>query len=81
MTGAVGVPPTTTTKREPAYSPARSREALEYVEFDVNVLLKKMRTDVESAVRDGKLDFQESGKLLRFYDEGLQGYTYLEDAN
>ena len=57
------------------------REALEYVEFDVNVLLKKMRTDVESAVRDGKLDFQESGKLLRFYDEGLQGYTYLEDAN
>jgi arginine decarboxylase len=57
------------------------REALEYVEFDVNVLLKKMRTDVETAVREGRLDFQESGKLLRFYDEGLQGYTYLEDAH
>ncbi|MBL9094102.1 MAG: biosynthetic arginine decarboxylase [Planctomycetaceae bacterium] len=56
------------------------KEALEYVEFDVNVLTKKMRTDVEQAVRENKLDFQECGKLLRFYEEGLQGYTYLEDA-
>ncbi|MBA4019510.1 MAG: arginine decarboxylase [Pirellula sp.] len=56
------------------------KEALEYVEFDVNVLIKKMRTDVEQAVRDGRLDFQECGRLLRFYEEGLNGYTYLEDA-
>ena len=56
------------------------KEALEYVEFDVNVLIKKMRTDVEQAVREGRLDFQECGRLLRFYEEGLNGYTYLEDA-
>jgi len=56
------------------------REALEYVEFDVNVLTKKMRTDVEQAVRENRIDFQECGRLLRFYEEGLQGYTYLEDA-
>ena len=56
------------------------KEALEYVEFDVNVLIKKMRTDVEQAVRDGRLDFQECGRILRFYEEGLNGYTYLEDA-
>jgi len=56
------------------------REALEYVEFDVNALTKKMRTDVEQAVRENRLDFQECGRLLRFYEEGLQGYTYLEDA-
>jgi arginine decarboxylase len=55
------------------------REALEYVEFDVNALLRQMRTDVETAVRENRLDFQESGRLLRFYEEGLQGYTYLED--
>ncbi|MBN8624544.1 MAG: biosynthetic arginine decarboxylase [Planctomycetes bacterium] len=56
------------------------KEALEYVEFDVNALMKKMRTDVEAAVRENKLDFQECGRLLRFYEEGLNGYTYLEDA-
>ena len=56
------------------------KEALEYVEFDVNVLIKKMRTDVEQAVREGRLDFQECGRLLRFYEDGLNGYTYLEDA-
>jgi arginine decarboxylase len=56
------------------------REALEYVEFDVNALTKKMRTDVEQAVRENRIDFQECGRLLRFYEEGLQGYTYLEDA-
>jgi arginine decarboxylase len=56
------------------------REALEYVEFDVNALVKKLRTDVETAVRENRLDFQECGKLLRFYEEGLQGYTYLEEA-
>lgn len=56
------------------------REALEYVEFDVNALTRKMRTDVEQAVRENRIDYQECGRLLRFYEEGLQGYTYLEDA-
>jgi arginine decarboxylase len=55
------------------------REALEYVEFDVSALMKKMRTDVEIAVRENRFDFQECGRLLRFYEEGLQGYANLED--
>ncbi|HEX3657678.1 MAG TPA: biosynthetic arginine decarboxylase [Pirellulales bacterium] len=56
------------------------REVLDYVEFDVNALVRQLRTAVESAVRESRLDFQEAGRLLRFYEEGLQGYTYLEDA-
>ena len=36
-------------------------------------------TDVEAAVRDGRIDFEQSGRLLRFYEDGLQGYTYLEE--
>ena len=32
------------------------------------------------AVREGRIDYTESGRLLRFYEEGLYGYTYLEDA-
>jgi arginine decarboxylase len=33
---------------------------------------------VEIAVRDGSMSYEESGRLLKFYEEGLGGYTYLE---
>jgi arginine decarboxylase len=55
------------------------REVLDYVEFDAGVLLAKLRTDVEAAVRAGRLDYESSGRLLRFYEDGLRGYTYLEE--
>ena len=55
------------------------REVLDYVEFDPNVLVRKLRSDVELAVREGKISYEESGRFLQFYEEGLQGYTYLED--
>jgi arginine decarboxylase len=41
-------------------------------------LLEQFRTDVETAVREGRIGYEESGSLLRFYEEGLNGYTYLE---
>ena len=55
------------------------REVLDYVEFDADVLMAKLRSDVEAAVRGGRLDYEESGRLLRFYEDGLNGYTYLEE--
>ena len=33
------------------------------------------------AIRDNRIDDQQAGRLLRFYEAGLQGYTYLEDAH
>jgi arginine decarboxylase len=57
------------------------REVLEYVEFDPNHLVRKLRTDVEAAVREGRLDYQQAGQLWRFYEQGLGGYTYLEEAH
>jgi len=54
-------------------------EVLDYVEFDAQTLVRKLRNDVELAVRQGKINYEESGRLLEFYEEGLQGYTYLED--
>ena len=56
------------------------REVLDYVEFDPDALVRKLRTDVEVAVRETRLDFQQAGRLLRFYEDGLHGYTYLEDV-
>ena len=55
------------------------REVLDYVEFDADMLVRKLRDSLEAAVRDGRIDFEESGRLLRFYEDGLHGYTYLEE--
>ena len=55
------------------------KEVLDYVEFDADTLVRKLRQDVELAVRDGKISYEESGRLLQFYEDGLGGYTYLED--
>ncbi len=54
------------------------KEVLDYVEFDAETLLRKLRTDVETAVREGRVDYEGAGQLLRFYEDGLHGYTYLE---
>jgi arginine decarboxylase len=54
------------------------REVLDYVQFKSNTLLEQFRKDVETAVREGRIGYEESGLLLRFYEDGLNGYTYLE---
>ena len=54
------------------------REVLDYVQFRAESLLGQFRRDVEAALREGKIGYEESGRLLRFYEEGLNGYTYLE---
>ena len=57
------------------------REVLDYVEFDADTLVSKLRESVEVAVREGRIDVEESGRILRFYEDGLHGYTYLEDPS
>ncbi|HEY9142278.1 MAG TPA: biosynthetic arginine decarboxylase [Bryobacteraceae bacterium] len=57
------------------------REVLNYVQFSSEHLVAKLRRDVESALRDGRLTYEETGALLKFYEEGLHGYTYLEDVH
>jgi arginine decarboxylase len=54
------------------------REVLNYVQFNSQALLDEFRKDVELAVREQRIGYEESGRLLKFYEEGLQGYTYLE---
>jgi len=56
------------------------REVLEYVQYNAETLLSQFRRDVEGALREGRIGYEESGRLLRFYEEGLYGYTYLEDG-
>ncbi len=56
------------------------REVLRYVQFDPDALLADFRRDVERAMREGRLALSEGRQLVRFYQEGLNGYTYLEEG-
>jgi arginine decarboxylase len=55
------------------------REVLAYVQYSADELIARMRKDVERAVRQGRISLNESRQLLRFYESGLEGYTYLEE--
>ncbi|MFY8057748.1 MAG: biosynthetic arginine decarboxylase [Planctomycetaceae bacterium] len=57
------------------------REVLDYVEFDPEHLVQRLRDAIEQAVREGRICDQQAGRFLRFYEEGLGGYTYLEDPS
>ena len=55
------------------------REVLHYVQYSADEMLAMMRKDVERAVRGGMVSLEESRQFLRFYETGLEGYTYLEE--
>jgi arginine decarboxylase len=55
------------------------REVLHYVQYSADELASQMRKDVERALRAGKISLEESRQMLRFYESGLEGYTYLEE--
>jgi arginine decarboxylase len=42
-------------------------------------LITLLQTAVETAVRENRLSHQEAGRFLKFYEEALNGYTYLEE--
>jgi arginine decarboxylase len=54
------------------------REVLNYVQYSGDELLRSMRKTVERGVKEQKLSIDEARLLLRFYEDGLDGYTYLE---
>ena len=54
-------------------------EVLAYVQYDPEDLKRAMRLDIEAACRQGRLTLTEGKSLLKFYDDGLEGYTYLEE--
>jgi arginine decarboxylase len=55
------------------------REVLAYVQYSADKLAQLMRKDVEKAVKVGRINIEESRQFLRFYEAGLEGYTYLEE--
>jgi len=54
------------------------REVLQYVQYDPLKLSASIRRECELAVRDKRMTAADSQKVVRAYEAGLDGYTYLE---
>ncbi len=53
------------------------QEMLQYVQYSIGDMVARMRRSAERAVREKRISFHESAELLRRYERGLNGYTYL----
>jgi arginine decarboxylase len=53
-------------------------DVLRYVDYSTEELVRRVRANVERAVRAGKMSLDESRLLIQRYREGLAAYTYLE---
>lgn len=54
-------------------------EVLSYVQFEPKDMINRFRRDVERAVRDKRITLEDSASLVRYYIDGMNGYTYLEE--
>ncbi|MFQ5412122.1 MAG: biosynthetic arginine decarboxylase, partial [Phycisphaerae bacterium] len=55
-------------------------DVLHYVQFSSESMIARVRRNVERALRENRLSFDESAELLRSYERGLKGYTYLKGS-
>ncbi|HXJ21854.1 MAG TPA: biosynthetic arginine decarboxylase [Polyangia bacterium] len=55
-------------------------DVLKYVSYSREELVARVRRFAELAVRASRMSLEETRSMLRMYEEGLAGYTYLERA-
>jgi len=55
-------------------------DVLRYVQWDKGTLVEKVRRTIEVAMRAGQISLEDSARLRRHYEQGLQEYTYLSRA-
>ena len=53
-------------------------DVLRYVRYTKSDLVSRVRHATEAAMRAKRMTLEESRHLLRRYEAGLSGYTYLE---
>ena len=52
-------------------------EVLSYVQYDRSALVEKVRQTIEAALRKNAITIEDSARLRKRYEQGLQEYTYL----
>ena len=55
----------------------RVQEVLSYVEYFESDLVASLRRRVEAAIDADRMSFEDSARLIRRFEDGLAGYTYL----
>jgi arginine decarboxylase len=53
-------------------------EVLSYVQYDRATLVRQVRSAVEVALAKKTISLEESRMLMRYYEDGLNSYTYLD---
>ena len=53
-------------------------DVLHYVSYDKNEMIHRLRVAAEAAVRAGKMSLEELRLFVTMYQNGMDGYTYLE---
>ena len=53
-------------------------DVLGYMEYDTKKLVSRVRMATEAALKAGRMTFEEVRLLMKRYETGLAGYTYLE---
>ena len=56
------------------------QDVLAYVQWDRRDLLERVRRAIESSLRSGDITLEDAGLLRRRYEQGLSGYTYLDQG-
>ncbi len=53
------------------------REVLGYVQYNDEELVEKLEAAVEQAVQAKRINNEQAGEVIRYYENALRGYTYL----
>ena len=54
-------------------------DVLDYVQFHESILIDRMRRQIQQARQEKRLTAKEANAFMRYYQQGLKGYTYLEE--
>ena len=54
-------------------------EVLTYVQYNLEKLVNRIRRASERSIVEGQMSKSEARLLMRYYQQGLAGYTYLEE--
>jgi len=54
------------------------KDVLSYMQYQKRDILNAIRRNIEDAIDERKISIRDSARILKFLDDGLEGYTYLE---
>ena len=54
------------------------KDALAYMQYQKRDIMTMFRKAVEESIQHKRITIKESARIQKFFEEGLEGYTYLE---